>query len=419
LRILLISNFYPPHAIGGYEQWCQEVAERLSARGHAIVVVTSRHGGLDGSGDRRLQVRRSLFLEMDLDSWRNPVVFFTQRKRREHSNLAALTKQVAQFAPDTIMVWGMWNLPRSLASLAERLCPGRTVYYFGDYWPTLPDPWIDYWQAPAQGRLSCPAKRLLKSWAERLLDSATHPTPSFPHGLFPSEFLCRAYQQARIEVSQTRVILGGVETSPFYRAASRRVASRPGDPIRLLVASRLVADKGIHTAIEALANLTRERKSQDFRLTIAGTGEESYVSYLRSLARDLAVQQRIDFIGAVPPQEMPALYGRHDVFVFPSIWEEPFGRVLVEAMSSGLAVVGTTVGGAGEILQDEKTGLAFPPENAKALAIQIDRLCENSSLRERLAKQGQTFAIGAFDMRRMAEEIEEYLEEVTQCRSKA
>ena len=44
MRILFLSNFYPPHAIGGYEQWCQEVADRLQARGHVVTVLTSRYG---------------------------------------------------------------------------------------------------------------------------------------------------------------------------------------------------------------------------------------------------------------------------------------------------------------------------------------------------------------------------------------
>ena len=414
MRLLFLSNFYPPFSRGGYELWCQEVGERLSARGHEIVVLTSRHGGLGRSGDWRLNIGRSLFLEMDLDSWHNPAVFFTQRKRRERNNLADLRKQVAEFAPDAIMVWGMWNLHRSLVALAERLRPQRTVCYFGDYWPTLPDPWRNYWQAPAQGRLSYLPKRLLKPYAERLLERESRATPSFSHGLFPSQFMCRAYQQARVKVSQARVICGGVETQHFYRAANRKFGSKPGDPIRLLVASRLVADKGIHTAIEALANLTRESKGRNFRLTIAGTGGEPYISYLRGLVRDLAVQERVDFVGAVPPREMPTLYGRHDVFVFPSIWEEPFGRVLVEAMSASLAVVGTTVGGAGEILRHEQTGLAFPPGDAKVLATQIGRLAEDSNRCDRLARQGREFAMASFGMRRMAEGIEEYLQEVVQ-----
>ena len=54
----------------------------------------------------------------------------------------------------------------------------------------------------------------------------------------------------------------------------------------------------------------------------------------------------IEFLGMQPKDVMPELYAQADVFLFPSIWNEPFGRVLVEAMASGLVVLGTAKGGA-------------------------------------------------------------------------
>lgn len=350
---------------------------------------------------------------MNLNSRRNPVVFFTQRAKRERNNLAILRQRVAEFAPGAIMVWGMWNLSRSLVALAEDLCPQRTVYYFGDYWPTLPDPWWDYWQAPAQTRLSALPKRLLKPYAESLLEKETRCKLTFPHALFPSEFLCRAYQQVNVEIGQAQVIHGGVETELFRRVALNRLPSRSNHPIRLLIASRLLADKGIHTAIEALGILARQSK-YEFHLSIVGTGDEPYVSRLHSLAKTLAVNNRVDFRGAVRSHEMPHLYGAHDVLIFPSIWQEPFGRVLVEAMASRLTVVGTTVGGAGEILRDGETGLVFPPGDPAALAEQLTRLADDRNLGSRLASQGQSFAVSRFDVSRMAEAIEQYLAGVIQ-----
>ncbi len=417
MRVLFISNFYPPYGLGGYEQWCQEVAERLSARGHEILVLTSRHGEPHVPERPGLAVARQLYLEMELASSQNPLVFFAQRKKRERENLACLRRQVAEFAPDSIVIWGMWNLPRSLAALAEEFYPNRTVYYFGDYWPKLPNQWWNYWQTPARSRLTYFPKRLLRLYAERLLKTETVSTLSFPHALFPSEFLYRAYQQAKIKVGQAHVIQGGVDTEPFRRTALDRLLSKSRDPIRLLVAGRLVADKGIHTAIEALSILTRENKGRQFHLTIAGTGDESHITSLHNLVSKLELGKQVSFLGAVAPQEMPALYCRHDLFVFPSIWQEPFGRVLVEAMSARLPVIGTAVGGAGEILRDGETGLAFSPGDSQGLAAQITRLAEDSNLRDRLASQGQAFARAQFDISRMAEAIEQYLGQVVyECR---
>jgi glycosyltransferase involved in cell wall biosynthesis len=306
----------------------------------------------------------------------------------------------------------MWNLPRSLPALAERLYPGRTTYYLGDYWPTLPSQWWNYWQAPARNRFGHLPKRLLRSQAKRYLEIDATPALRFPHALFPSEFMCRAYEQAAVQVGQARVVLGGVDTGAFCRTARQRTALRSAPPLRLLAAGRLLEAKGIHNAIEALAILTREHGRRDVELTVAGTGEPAHVSSLQRLAHALGVDNRVQFVGLVPQEDMPNVYCSHDVFVFPSIWAEPFGRVLVEAMAARLAVVGTTVGGAGEILHDGETGLTFPPEDSVRLAAQILRLADDRDLRCRLARQGQTFALARFDIGRMTAAIEQYLQEV-------
>jgi len=75
---------------------------------------------------------------MDLAPLCNVVRFFTVRQEQERANLDRLAGWVEALDPDCILIWGMWNLHRSLPALAERLRPNRVAYYFGDYWPTLP-----------------------------------------------------------------------------------------------------------------------------------------------------------------------------------------------------------------------------------------------------------------------------------------
>ena len=77
---------------------------------------------------------------------------------------------------------------------------------------------------------------------------------------------------------------------------------------------------------------------------------------------------------------MPRVYADHDVFVFPSIWEEPFSIGLLEAMACGQAVVGTTTGGSAEILVDGVNSLVFPPGDPRRLARQVKRLFDFRSV---------------------------------------
>jgi glycogen(starch) synthase len=320
---------------------------------------------------------------------------------------------VNAFAPDAVVIWGMWNLDRSLAAHCERRFPERTVYYFGDYWPTLPSQWRTFWEAPARSSLGHAAKRLLKGSAERRLARETPPVLSFPHGLFPSDFMRRSYAQAAVPVGRSSVVPGGVVTDAYRREADRCVREKPQGEWKALVAGRLTPEKGIDTAVQAVAVLAGRDRQRRWSLTIVGTGEEDHVSTLKEQAVRLGIADRVCFAGAVSTAEMPRALCEHDVFVFPSIWDEPFGRVLVEAMAARVPVVGTTVGGAGEILRDGETGLAFAPGDAAGLAAQLERLAASPELRKGLVERGQATVVSDFDTSRMAAGIEAYLEKVT------
>jgi glycosyltransferase involved in cell wall biosynthesis len=88
--------------------------------------------------------------------------------------------------------------------------------------------------------------------------------------------------------------------------------------------------------------------------------------------------------------------------------------VIVEAMASGVVVVGTPVGGAAEILVDGENALTFTPDDPASLASQLKRLIESPELRGRLARSARQAAVDKFDIRRMTAEIETYLQGITQ-----
>ena len=135
MRILFITNFYPPLGQGGYEEWCAEAADRLRQRGHEVVVLTSRHLRDTVESTESAWIRRELHLEMPLVSLRNSLLFFT-RHARERENLAIVDDAITRWQPDVALIWGMWNLSRSLPARIESRMGSLVAYYFGDYWPT-------------------------------------------------------------------------------------------------------------------------------------------------------------------------------------------------------------------------------------------------------------------------------------------
>lgn len=408
MKLLFLSNFYPPASRGGYEQWCGEVAEGLRSRGHEVLVLTSTHGRGSLQSPDPAWVRRDLYLEMEFTSLRNAFQFFTNRKQRERENLTLLRQTVGQYKPDAILLWGMWNFSRSLPAFAEELLPGRVVYYIGDYWLTLPSQFENYWNAPARNPLTGLPKLFLRPFARRILSQEPHPVLNVEHALFPSAFMREELRRKGVSPKNTKIIYGAIDTQPYLGPR----AGRQGGGISLLYIGRVTHEKGVHTAVEAVAQLVHVLGLTDLKLTIVGDGDTDYVSRLHQLVNEKNIASFVGFLPAQPKEVLPTLYHRSDIFLFTSIWAEPFGRVIVEAMASGVVVVGTAVGGAAEILIDGENAVTFTADDPASLASQLKRLIESPDLRERLAQSARRTASDKFDLRRMTEEIESYLQDI-------
>jgi glycosyltransferase involved in cell wall biosynthesis len=180
------------------------------------------------------------------------------------------------------------------------------------------------------------------------------------------------------------------------------------DAPRLLFAGQVVAHKGVHTLLEALSRLSGH-SSSPLAVSIVGTGDEAYVKRLEAQAAALNGACTVTFLGRVPAENMARVYMTHDVLVFPSIWEEPFSIALIEAMASGLAVVGTTTGGSAEVLRDGVNSVTFKAGDAEDLARQLRRLIEDPHLCRQLAAAGQRTVRDAFNIQTSVVQIEELL----------
>jgi len=409
MRILFISNFYPPHySSGGLELSCQEMVEGLKDRGHQIRVLTSRALSAEVHHQDPPWVQRTLHLEMEFASFVNGLHFFSRRKQREQENLTILRRCVDEFQPDIIFIWGMWNLPRSTAALAEQLLPQRVVYYIADYWPTLPGQYALYWQQPAKSAATRLPKAVLRIIASAILSRERLPALRFPHVIFVSRFLQQEYARLGITVGESRAIAGAIDTTLFLKEEPAHQKRNGG--LSLLYAGRFSPEKGIETAILAMDELVNRRGIDDVCLKLVGGGDSSYETRLREQVRSAGLESHVVFHPPVPKDAMPDLYPQADAVLFPSIWQEPFGRVVVEAMASGTVVIGTATGGAAEVLVDGENGLVFPPGDHLRLAEQILKLRAQPELRRRLVENGRRTAVERFDNRRMVAEIEAYLE---------
>jgi glycosyltransferase involved in cell wall biosynthesis len=201
---------------------------------------------------------------------------------------------------------------------------------------------------------------------------------------------------------ECEVIPNGIELDRFYRPAPPPDAP---PPINLLIAGRITADKGVATAVEAVARLA-QRRPRDFHLLIAGAGPNDYRAKLDRMIRENNLGGHVTFLGRLPRSDIPALMHRCHIFLLPTDHDEPFARVMLEAMAAGLAVIGTLTGGTGELLIHERNGLAFAAADSADLACQIERLLDNPGLRYQLASQGQKDVVGHYSLDLMVDRLE-------------
>jgi glycosyltransferase involved in cell wall biosynthesis len=192
-----------------------------------------------------------------------------------------------------------------------------------------------------------------------------------------------------------RVVHYGLDAPPQPWGATGGPDLPPETPV-LLAICRLVPQKGVDVAIEALA-LIREQHP-DVHLVVLGEGPLR--SELASLAARLEVEDAVSFPGRVG--DVAWWLRRAAVLVHPARWEG-FGLAVLEAMLSERPVVASAVSSLPEIIVDGETGRLVPPDDAPALAAAVGDLFEHPARASAMGAAGRTLARQEFSVDRMAE----------------
>ena len=181
------------------------------------------------------------------------------------------------------------------------------------------------------------------------------------------------------------------------RDAARRRLRLPVEAPLVLGVSRLVPRKGFDVMIRAAGRL-RERWPT-LTVVIAGGGRDE--RRLRGVASEVALD--VHFLGRVPDEELPSLYGCADVFVMPcrnrwsGLEQEGFGIVFLEAAACGVPQVAGASGGAAEAVVHGVTGLVVdPPDDPERVAVALAELLADDGWRERLGVAARRRAVADF-----------------------
>jgi len=213
---------------------------------------------------------------------------------------------------------------------------------------------------------------------------------------------------------QARVIHNGValerfrpqEPSPALR---EQLGLADGDRV-LAIVSRLTPWKGHRTLLEALPRVAAAHPT--VRLLVVGEPAfwtSDYAEELAALAEALGLADRVLFLGR--REDVPELLALSEMLVLPSE-DEPFGRVIVEAMAMGLPVVATATGGVPEIVVPEETGLLVPPRDPPALAEAVVTLLDDPERSRAMGQAGRERVSGLFDADATARRVQDVYGEI-------
>jgi glycogen synthase len=400
VKILFVSNLYPPNQVGGYERLCHQVAQALASRGHSVHVLTSDFGGRE-QVYADMTVTRSLKLLADnRDIYRPFEISGDMRDTINGHNIAQLRRVVGEVKPDLIFGWNLYFFDASLqAAMAEFSAP--TVFF-------LTDNWLIAAQTPE--RIHAHFDNHVRNdkpffVGDRPADQAS------PHiAIFGSEFVRQLYRSCGYSFSQEIVVHNGVvPPSQDPALAPDRLRLHTPSVLKLLFAGRFVDLKGPQDCVAALPAIQAELgPSVTVQLTMIG--DQTDASFWGALQAQIAASpyaSAISILPTVSEGELIDYFNTSDIYLFPSHYE-PFALTLILAMAAGVPTVASNVGGNREILINNRTGLLYEKSDINGLASAVARLYRDPELRADLAARGRNLA-RRFTFGRMINQLEDKL----------
>jgi glycogen(starch) synthase len=361
VRILVLSDLFPPATRGGYEVECRDVVEHLRER-HDVVVLTSVWGRERSPEDPG--VLRRLPWTGD-GSTRESITAALSSARATRITRRTL----AEVAPDAIYVWNAGGVPAT-ALRALQLHPAPMLVRVCEYWfgrVYSNDQFTRHLHATGRGARGV-WDRAMRA-AGRLPALRVDPWDSRPAAVcWNSEFVReRAPAPPAFEVVHGAIVIPS-------NARTLELADVPRDPVagRVLFVGRLDAHKGAHTLVRALGALERDHGVRaTLRVVGDGTAEERQA--LERLAAAAGVAERVTFTGPLRGEAFTAEITAASAWCVPSVWDEPAPLTCTEAALCRVPAVFSRVGGIPEMFAPDTQVLFHERDDAEGCAAALVR----------------------------------------------
>ncbi len=331
MKILVLTNLYPPDVLGGYEMGCRQATEALRAAGHEVRVLTSVPRTHEVQAET--EVHRSLKLSDVYDQysmWKatplNRSLRFQEAFALQAFNVHILAQAIENFQPDVVYAWNLIGLG-GLGLLAA-------IQHLGV-------PWVMH---------------LMDNVPKILCSSSFDAKPAIPAVASAFTRLCRGRFICCSQATLDEITDGGVPIADrttiipnWITTAGTPLRSdyRPGGHLRMISAGTICSHKGSDIIIRA-ATILRDRGHTNFSIDLFGL--ESDPTF-----RTMILSAKLEMVhlrGFQTQAELIPRYSNYDLFLFPTWAREPFGFAPLEAMAHGCAVMMSRVNGCAEWLAD-------------------------------------------------------------------
>lgn len=396
MRILVVTNLYPPQELGGYGRCMADFVWGLQERGHSLQVICTDAPYLqvNDSADSRVgpsgePVARELRLKGSYESGVQMLEDPFACAAIDQFNASVFTRWL-QRAWDGVLLG-------NLDLLGPELFP--TLLEFGV-------PLLHH-----VGFMSLPFAREQMPNAPHyfLLAASNAVRDSLVKGGLPVAYAPVVYPGVRNELFAPSVgHLSPALSFSLAAASAGQPLGSPANPFKVGFAGLLMGSKGVHTLVLALLAMHKQGICVQANLA-GGDFQAGYREQLEALLVEAGMDGLVRFVGELNRLCLARFWALHHVGVFPSIHPEAFGIAAAEVMSSGVALITTGVGGAAELIESGMSGLCFEPDNSQSLLQAMQTLISKPSLLERLAMTGQKRVADHFSVRGSAVQLEQLL----------
>lgn len=405
--ILVVSNFFPPHAIGGAEIVAFRQAHALAARGHQVVVLAGAEPSSEApSGTLAYETFEGL-----------PVYRLALRSLDPDLNFhwpSAARRLRALVASHDIEVVHCHNLVGLGANLipTAKSAGCKCVVTLHDHWGfcfqqtrlrTTGDVCSNHEECAGCKKNVRPGPHVALPMRLRR-DYVVWCVNQADQLLVPSGYLAYAYAQAGFPAQSIRVLSNGIEMDLVSAESKLR---SPDQTVRFLWSGYLGEHKGVLVLLDALEILTqRAELSGRWELTIAGDGHLR--PKVEAKLRSGVFAKNVRLLGRVPRTDILQLLHSIDVSVLTSIWPENEPVTMLEAIASGTAQIATRIGGNVGLVEHCKSGFLVNPNNAAELA---EAMCRYVLEPELVVAHGarNRQRRGDFDEKRTVDALEQIL----------